>query len=67
MKQVVLGSLTQGATDSLVNDAVNKIKNDNNIMKPNEFKKYNITSKNEIKSSVDSMINVVNFSRYKRN
>ena len=52
--------ITQGAIDSLVNDAVNQIKNDKNIMKPiNEFKNITSQAKNEIKSTVDSMINVV--------
>ena len=52
--------ITQGAIDSLVNKAVNQIKNDKNIMKPiNEFKNITSQAKNEIKSTVDSMINVV--------
>tara|TARA_Y100001970_G_C14236225_1_gene861958 strand:+ start:1803 stop:2984 length:1182 start_codon:yes stop_codon:yes gene_type:complete len=52
--------ITQGTFDNLVNDAVNKIKNDKNIMKPiNEFKNITSQAKNEIKSTVDSMINVV--------
>ena len=52
--------ITQGATDSLVNKVVNQIKNDKNIMKPiNEFKNITSQAKNEIKSTVDSMINVV--------
>ena len=55
-----VGSITQGSIDKLINDTVSKVKNDKNIMKPiNEFKNITSQTKNEIKSTVDSMINVL--------